>query len=148
MTLKTSNRYKSKWPEVKVFFKILLILTKCLRLHLIKNFYQRYLILANFLSKIIYLFLVMFLYIPAARGLLWGEFKSKSNCFIVLPSANPIGEIGSRYPNNFYDGNRLSLPILRKKMAPFLVWCWLTWVFDDFVGIEIPGIQFHYQNRK
>ncbi len=35
----------------------------------------------------------------------------------VLPSANPIGEIGSGYHTNVYDGNRHSLPILRQKMA-------------------------------
>ncbi len=35
---------------------------------------------------------------------------------IVLPSANSIGEIGSRYPTNVSDSNRLSLPILRQKM--------------------------------
>jgi hypothetical protein len=35
----------------------------------------------------------------------------------VSPSANPYGDIGSGYPTNVYDGNRLSLPILRKKMA-------------------------------
>jgi hypothetical protein len=35
----------------------------------------------------------------------------------VLPSAYLIREIGSRYPTNVYDGNRLSLPILRQKMA-------------------------------
>jgi hypothetical protein len=36
---------------------------------------------------------------------------------IVLPSANLIGEIGSGYPTNVYDGNRLSLPLLTQKMA-------------------------------
>jgi hypothetical protein len=36
---------------------------------------------------------------------------------IVSPSANPIGDIGSGYPTNVYDGNRLSPPILRQKMA-------------------------------
>jgi hypothetical protein len=36
---------------------------------------------------------------------------------IVLPSANSIREISSGYPTNVYDGKRLLLPILRKKMA-------------------------------
>ncbi len=35
----------------------------------------------------------------------------------VLPTSNPVGEIGSGYPSNDYDGNRPSLPILRQKMA-------------------------------
>jgi hypothetical protein len=39
---------------------------------------------------------------------------------IGLASANPIGEIGSGYPTNVYDGNRLSLPILRQKMCYLL----------------------------
>jgi hypothetical protein len=33
------------------------------------------------------------------------------------PPLNPTGEIGSGYPTNIYDDNRLSLPILRKKMV-------------------------------
>jgi hypothetical protein len=36
--------------------------------------------------------------------------------FLLSPSAYPIGEIGSGYPSNVYDGNRLSLPILRQKL--------------------------------
>ncbi len=67
---------------------------------------------------------------------------------IVSPSANPIGDIGSGYPANVYDGNRLSLPILRQKMAQF--WCMMFidlpdgcfWWVDR---IEIPGIQVQYQ---
>jgi hypothetical protein len=43
-----------------------------------------------------------------------------------LSSANPIGETGSGYPTNVYDGNRLSLPILRQKIALSDVWCLLT----------------------
>jgi hypothetical protein len=45
--------------------------------------------------------------------------KVMKYCIYVycLASANPIGEIGSGYPTNVYDGNRLSLPILRQKMA-------------------------------
>jgi hypothetical protein len=35
----------------------------------------------------------------------------------VSPSCNPVGGIGSRNPANVYDGNRLSLPILRQKMV-------------------------------
>jgi hypothetical protein len=35
----------------------------------------------------------------------------------VSSSASPIGDIGSGYPTKVYDGNRLSLPILRQKMA-------------------------------
>ncbi len=33
------------------------------------------------------------------------------------PPLNPTGEIGSGYPTNIYDDNRLSLPILREKMV-------------------------------
>jgi hypothetical protein len=33
------------------------------------------------------------------------------------PPLNQYGEIGSRYPTNVYDGNRLPLPVLRQKMA-------------------------------
>jgi hypothetical protein len=40
----------------------------------------------------------------------------------VLPSANSIGDIGSGYPANFNDGNRLSLPILCKTKDD-AVWC-------------------------
>jgi hypothetical protein len=36
---------------------------------------------------------------------------------LVLPSTNPIGEIGSRYPTSVYGGIRLLLPLLRQKMA-------------------------------
>ncbi len=36
---------------------------------------------------------------------------------IVSPSSNPVGEIGSGYPTNVFDCNRLSLPILRQKIA-------------------------------
>ncbi len=35
----------------------------------------------------------------------------------VLPSSNQVGGIGSEYPTNVNDGNRLSLSILRQKMA-------------------------------
>ncbi len=35
----------------------------------------------------------------------------------VSPSSYPVGEIGSRYPTNVYDGNKLLLPILRQKMV-------------------------------
>jgi hypothetical protein len=35
----------------------------------------------------------------------------------VSPSSNPVGEIGAGYPTNVYDCNRLSVPILRQKMA-------------------------------
>jgi hypothetical protein len=34
-----------------------------------------------------------------------------------LPSSNPVGEIGSGYPTNVFDCDRLSLPILRQKMT-------------------------------
>ncbi len=40
----------------------------------------------------------------------------------VLPSANSIGDTGSGYPANVYDGNRLSLPILCKTKYG-AVWC-------------------------
>jgi hypothetical protein len=42
---------------------------------------------------------------------------------IVLPSANPIGEIGSGYPTNVYDGDRLSLSsiwFLKKRYYHFI----------------------------
>jgi hypothetical protein len=38
----------------------------------------------------------------------------------VSPSLTPNGEIGSRYPSNVYDCNRLSLPILRQKQVQVL----------------------------
>jgi hypothetical protein len=34
----------------------------------------------------------------------------------VLPSANPIAEIGSEYFANVYHGNGILLPILRQKI--------------------------------
>ncbi len=36
---------------------------------------------------------------------------------VVLPSSDPVEEIGSRYRTNVYDCNRLSLLIIRQKMA-------------------------------
>ncbi len=39
---------------------------------------------------------------------------------------NPIREIGSVYPTNVYDGNRLSLPIPRQNMAQYGLWCLVT----------------------
>jgi hypothetical protein len=33
------------------------------------------------------------------------------------PLLTPVGETGSGYPTNVYDCNKLSLPILRQKMA-------------------------------
>ncbi len=45
------------------------------------------------------------------------QLVHRKNRKIVLPSSNPVGEIGSGYPTNIYDGNSLSLPILRQKMA-------------------------------
>jgi hypothetical protein len=51
-------------------------------------------------------------------------------------------------PTIVYDGNRLSLPILRQKMAESCVWCLLTcWMVVD-MGIKIPGTQVQYQSRK
>jgi hypothetical protein len=44
----------------------------------------------------------------------------------VSPFANPYGEIGSGYPTNVFDGNRLLLPIIRQKMALSDVGCLLT----------------------
>jgi hypothetical protein len=38
----------------------------------------------------------------------------------VSPSSTPKGEIGSGYPSNVYDRNRLSLPIQRQKQAHVL----------------------------
>jgi hypothetical protein len=35
----------------------------------------------------------------------------------VSSSSNTVGEIGSGYPTNVYDGNRLSLPKLGQKMV-------------------------------
>jgi hypothetical protein len=51
----------------------------------------------------------------------------------VSPFANPYGEIGSGYPTNVFDGNRLLLPIIRQKMALSDVGCLLTagWLFVD-----------------
>jgi hypothetical protein len=46
---------------------------------------------------------------------------------IVLPSTNPIGEIGSRYTINVHDENRLSLPILI-----FLDKRWCSLVYDVY----------------
>jgi hypothetical protein len=39
----------------------------------------------------------------------------------VSPSVNPTGDIGCGYPTNVYDGNGLSLPKLRQKMAQYCV---------------------------
>jgi hypothetical protein len=50
-----------------------------------------------------------------------------SSCYLVSrPPLNPYGEIGSGYSTNVYDGNRLSLPILRQKLVLSGVWCLLT----------------------
>jgi hypothetical protein len=43
-----------------------------------------------------------------------GREKEKSE-ILVSPSLGPNREIGSGYPSNVYDCNRLPLPILRQK---------------------------------
>jgi hypothetical protein len=49
------------------------------------------------------------------------KFRKIKNGFVfkvnIASPTNPSGEIGSGYPTYVYDGNRLSLPILRQKMA-------------------------------
>jgi hypothetical protein len=40
---------------------------------------------------------------------------------LVSHSASMIGEIGSEYPTNVYDCNRLLLPILRKRWRGLVV---------------------------
>jgi hypothetical protein len=57
-------------------------------------------------------------------------FRNAQNwlLYMSLPLLNPYGEIGSGYPTNVYDGNPLSLPILRQR------WCCLVydvyWLLD------------------
>ncbi len=50
------------------------------------------------------------------------------NLLVSCPPLNPIEEIGSRYPTNFYDGNRL------QKMAQagrcMMLTCWMVDVCD------------------
>jgi hypothetical protein len=43
------------------------------------------------------------------------DHRDSTQCTLVVSlSTNPIGDIGSGYPTNVYDGNRLSRLILRQ----------------------------------
>ncbi len=50
--------------------------------------------------------------LPQLVGVSW-----KPTSLLSRPQPTRFGEISSGYPTNVYDGNRLSLPILRHKMA-------------------------------
>jgi hypothetical protein len=52
-------------------------------------------------------------------AILFGKYDIMSfkNNFVSHPLLTQYGEIGSGFPTNVYDGNRLLLPILRQKMA-------------------------------
>jgi hypothetical protein len=63
------------------------------------------------------------------------------------PPLTQFREIGSIYPTNVYDGNRLLLPVLRQKMVLSDEWCLFTCQMVVVMGIEIPEIQFQYQDR-
>ncbi len=51
MTPKTSKRYNSEWPEVKMFFNLDLFLTKCIRTIFVKGFHLKKLVLGDFFNQ-------------------------------------------------------------------------------------------------
>jgi hypothetical protein len=64
------------------------------------------------------------------------------------PLLSPVGEIGSGYPTNVYDCNKLLLPILRQKMAQYCGMMFIDLPDGCRYEVKIPGIHFEYQNKK